>query len=44
MNESIRLVAVLMKVRDGKARAKIINPAESYAVFEPSDSLFHSIS
>jgi hypothetical protein len=40
IDESLRLVAAFMKVKDEKARSEIIKLAERSAQFEPSESLF----
>jgi len=40
IDETLRLVAAFMKVKDEKARAEIINLAESFAAFAPAEALF----
>jgi len=40
IDESLRLVAAFMKVKDEKARSEIIKLAERCAQFEPGESIF----
>lgn len=42
IDESLRLVAAFMHVKDEKARSEIIKLAEMYAQFERDASLFQS--
>ncbi|KRR09145.1 hypothetical protein CQ12_40860 [Bradyrhizobium jicamae] len=42
IDESIRLVAAFMKIKDEKARSEIIKLAETHARFERGASLFQS--
>ena len=40
IDETLRLIAAFMKVKDKKARAEIIKLTELYAAFDPAESLF----
>jgi 3'-phosphoadenosine 5'-phosphosulfate sulfotransferase len=40
IDESLRLVAAFMKVKDGKARSEVIRLAELYAKFESAEMPF----